>query len=116
MKAFTAAWICPVDRAPIQNGVIEVDQGLIAAIGTRGAASSQVHDLGNVAAEYPAIIFVRLLPTRICKRVTLPTGKRCLVLRQIKSAAAPLARRTCEPPAPSTPWCYVVDETNFLLD
>lgn len=46
MTAYRAAWVLPIDRAPIRNGVVSVDGGRISGIDDRG---SGVHDLGNVA-------------------------------------------------------------------
>ena len=53
MIAYRAAWVVPIDRAPIKNGVISVDGGRIAAIGDQGSGigdrGSGISDLGNVA-------------------------------------------------------------------
>jgi aminodeoxyfutalosine deaminase len=51
MKTFQAAWICPIDRPPIKEGIVDIDGGLIAGIrdqgsGIRGAGPRH---LGNVA-------------------------------------------------------------------
>lgn len=51
MKSFQAAWVCPIDRPPIKNGVVEIDGGLI--VGIRGPGTGnrepEVRNLGRVA-------------------------------------------------------------------
>lgn len=32
MKAFQAAWVCPIERPPIRNGIVEVEDGVIVGI------------------------------------------------------------------------------------
>ena len=59
MKAFRAAWVCPIERPPIRNGVVEIAGGRIVGIrepgsGNRGFDGSAIpdpepRDLGNVA-------------------------------------------------------------------
>lgn len=68
MTAYRAAWVCPIDRAPIKDGVVTVDAGRIAAIRAsfdsgrdRGPASPLaqdtpvVRDLGKVVL-LPALV------------------------------------------------------------
>jgi len=51
MTAYRAAWVIPIDRAPIKNGIVSVDGGLITAVGDQGSGIGDqgVIDLGNVA-------------------------------------------------------------------
>ena len=59
MKSFRAAWVCPIDRPPIRNGVVEIADGRIVGIrdpgpGNREFDGSPLPDpgsrnLGNVA-------------------------------------------------------------------
>ena len=50
MSAYRAAWICPIDRRPIKDGIIQTNGGLIAGIGDQGSEiRDTVRDLGNVA-------------------------------------------------------------------
>jgi cytosine/adenosine deaminase-related metal-dependent hydrolase len=51
MTAYQAAWVCPIDRAPVKNGVVEVDGGQIAAVRDQGSwiGDQELRDLGNVA-------------------------------------------------------------------
>jgi cytosine/adenosine deaminase-related metal-dependent hydrolase len=51
MTAFRAAWVLPIDRPPIRNGIVEVRGGEVVAIREQGVASGDpdVHDLGSVA-------------------------------------------------------------------
>jgi aminodeoxyfutalosine deaminase len=51
MTSYRAAWVVPIDRAPIRDGIISVDGGRIAAVGDRGSGirDQDVCDLGNVA-------------------------------------------------------------------
>ena len=51
MTAFQAAWVCPIDRPPIRDGIVEIDGGLIAGIREPGTGNREpeVRDLGNVA-------------------------------------------------------------------
>jgi cytosine/adenosine deaminase-related metal-dependent hydrolase len=50
MKAFQAAWVCPIDRPPVKDGIVEIDGGLIVGIREPGAGSrSGSRHLGNVA-------------------------------------------------------------------
>ncbi len=59
MKSFQAAWLCPIDRPPIKNGILDIDGGRIVGIregGTGNRVSSTgsrlpapaSRDLGNV--------------------------------------------------------------------
>jgi aminodeoxyfutalosine deaminase len=49
MKAYRAAWICPIDQPPIQDGVIAIADGRITAVGKPPVAPSGLKELGNVA-------------------------------------------------------------------
>ena len=51
MTAYRAAWVCPIDRSPIEDGIVEVDDGRIAAIGDQGSriGDQGITELGNVA-------------------------------------------------------------------
>jgi aminodeoxyfutalosine deaminase len=50
MKAFQAAWVCPIDRPPIKDGIVEIDGGRIAGIREPGSGSRPgSRHLGNVA-------------------------------------------------------------------
>ena len=55
MTAYRAAWVCPIDRPPIRDGVVVVDAGRIVAAGSReafdsaqGRSGAGSRDLGNV--------------------------------------------------------------------
>lgn len=57
MKAYRAAWICPIDQPPIRDGVITVADGRIHAVGDQGSGIREqgsggrdqgAADLGNV--------------------------------------------------------------------
>jgi cytosine/adenosine deaminase-related metal-dependent hydrolase len=47
MTTYRAAWVLPIDRAPIANGAVTVGDGTILQVGEE--PSSGVRDLGNVA-------------------------------------------------------------------
>jgi aminodeoxyfutalosine deaminase len=51
MKTFQAAWICPIDRPPIKEGIVDIDGGLIAGIRDQGSGirGADPRHLGNVA-------------------------------------------------------------------
>jgi cytosine/adenosine deaminase-related metal-dependent hydrolase len=58
MTSYRAAWVLPIDRTPIKDGIVTVDGGRVAAIGDRGSGTGDrgagsgdrgVRDLGNVA-------------------------------------------------------------------
>ena len=53
MTAYRAAWVIPIDRAPIKDGIVTVDGGRIAAVGDQGSGigdqGSGTRHLGNVA-------------------------------------------------------------------
>jgi len=52
MKAYRAAFVCPIDRPPIENGWVAVDAGRIAAVGDAlsfHCTGADVIDLGRVA-------------------------------------------------------------------
>jgi len=56
MTAFRAAWVLPIDRPPIKDGIVDLDGGRIIGIrepgtgnGGNGASASGSRDLGNVA-------------------------------------------------------------------
>jgi cytosine/adenosine deaminase-related metal-dependent hydrolase len=46
-RRFRARWVFPVDREPIENGIVEVSQGKIVALSS--ATDSRAVELGNVA-------------------------------------------------------------------
>jgi cytosine/adenosine deaminase-related metal-dependent hydrolase len=48
MKAYRAAWVCPIDQPPIKDGVVELRDGKIISVG-KSASLAGVTDLGNVA-------------------------------------------------------------------
>ena len=48
MTAYRAAWVLPMDRAPIKDGIVSVEDGRVASIGSALARSAD-RDLGNVA-------------------------------------------------------------------
>ena len=37
MTAFQAAWVCPIERPPIPNGIVEIEDGVIVGIREPGA-------------------------------------------------------------------------------
>lgn len=47
MIAYRAAWLCPIDRPPIRDGVVVVDDGRIVSVGPRTPEPAS-RDLGNV--------------------------------------------------------------------
>ena len=53
MTAYRAAWVIPIDRAPIRNGAVVVEDGRIAAVRDQGPGigdqGAEIRDLGNVA-------------------------------------------------------------------
>jgi len=51
MTSFRAAWVCPIDRSPVKNGIVSVDAGRIAEVREPGTGSREreVRDLGHVA-------------------------------------------------------------------
>lgn len=50
MTAYRAAWVCPIDQAPIRDGLVIVAAGRIVAVGDRGSGIGVqgIRDLGNV--------------------------------------------------------------------
>ena len=48
MTSYRAAWVLPIDRAPIKDGVVSVDDGRIVSVGESGI-SQRVTDLGSIA-------------------------------------------------------------------
>ena len=50
MTAYRAAWVCPIDRPPIRDGVVIVEAGRITGIGDHGSRITDhgTRDLGNV--------------------------------------------------------------------
>ena len=48
MSAFRAAWVVPIDRAPIADGIVEVADGRIVRVGEASSTASSI-DLGGVA-------------------------------------------------------------------
>ena len=49
MIAYRAAWVCPIDRPPMRDAVIEVDNGIVTSVSARNEASTvRARDLGNV--------------------------------------------------------------------
>lgn len=53
MTQFRAAWVLPIDGPPIRHGVVSVDDGRVASVGT--SAATDVTDLGDVAV-LPALV------------------------------------------------------------
>lgn len=49
MKAYRAAWICPIDQPPIKDGIIAIGDGIIRAVGKPPVAPTGLKELGNVA-------------------------------------------------------------------
>ena len=49
MKAYRAAWLCPIDQPPIRDGIIAVSDGTIRAVGKPPVAPTGLRELGNVA-------------------------------------------------------------------
>ena len=49
MKAYRAAWVCPIDQPPIKDGIIAIADGTIRAVGKPPVAPSGLKELGNVA-------------------------------------------------------------------
>ena len=51
MKSFRAAWVCPIDRRPIRDGIVDVEDGRIVGIREPGTGhrAPEVRDLGSVA-------------------------------------------------------------------
>ena len=49
MKAYRAAWICPIDQPPIKDGIVAIADGTIRAVGKPPVAPSGLKELGNVA-------------------------------------------------------------------
>jgi cytosine/adenosine deaminase-related metal-dependent hydrolase len=51
MTHYRAAWVCPIDRSPIKDGIVTVDAGRIAAIRASGSGlrAPETRDLRNVA-------------------------------------------------------------------
>lgn len=48
MKAYRAAWVCPIDQPPIKDGIIAISDGRIRAVGKPPIVPTGVKDLGNV--------------------------------------------------------------------
>ncbi len=52
MTAYRAAWVCPIDQAPIRDGLVIVEAGRIVALGSRasgvGSRETETRDLGTV--------------------------------------------------------------------
>lgn len=48
MKAYRAAWVCPIDQPPIKEGIVAVEGGTIRAVG-KPIAPTGLRELGNVA-------------------------------------------------------------------
>jgi len=52
MTVYRAAWVCPIDQPPIENGVVAVADGRIVKVGTASALGasreSAIRDLGDV--------------------------------------------------------------------
>jgi len=49
MRAYRAAWVCPIDQPPIKDGIIAVADGTIRAVGKPPVAPTGLKELGNVA-------------------------------------------------------------------
>lgn len=48
MTSYRAAWVLPIDRAPIKNGVVNVSDGRVTSVGTESSSTGS-RDLGQVA-------------------------------------------------------------------
>ena len=48
MTAYRAAWVVPIDRAPVKNGIVSVEDGRIVSVGDT-ASPYGIRDLGRVA-------------------------------------------------------------------
>src|SRR5690348_12779750 len=48
MTRYRAAWVLPIDRAPLKDGIVTVDNGRVSSVGSALAQSAD-RDLGNVA-------------------------------------------------------------------
>lgn len=49
MTAYRATWVLPIDRAPIKDGAVEVEGGIIRGVVDSRLAAAGSRDLGNVA-------------------------------------------------------------------
>jgi len=48
MNVYRAAWVVPIDRAPIRDGIVTIADGKVISVG-KAAARGEIRDLGNVA-------------------------------------------------------------------
>jgi aminodeoxyfutalosine deaminase len=48
MTAFQAAWVCPIERPPIRNGIVEVEGGVIVGIRDPGTGNRASRDLSPI--------------------------------------------------------------------
>jgi aminodeoxyfutalosine deaminase len=48
MKAYRAAWVCPIDQPPIKDGIVAIERGRIRGVG-KPIAPTGLTELGNVA-------------------------------------------------------------------
>ncbi|HUQ87413.1 MAG TPA: amidohydrolase family protein [Vicinamibacterales bacterium] len=48
MKAYRAAWVCPIDQPPIKDGIVATERGRIMGVG-KPIAPTGLKELGNVA-------------------------------------------------------------------
>jgi cytosine/adenosine deaminase-related metal-dependent hydrolase len=47
MKAYRAAWVCPIDQPPISDGMVTTADGRVTSVG-RASSLTGIRDLGNV--------------------------------------------------------------------
>ena len=73
MKAFRAAWVCPIDQPPIKDGIIAVADGRIMAVGKPPITPTGLKDLGNVVV-MPGLV-MNIPPGALCCRDRVPTGR-----------------------------------------
>jgi aminodeoxyfutalosine deaminase len=48
MIAYRAAWVIPIDRAPVRDGIVGIADGRVTSVGT-SSSQTAIQDLGNVA-------------------------------------------------------------------
>ena len=49
MKAYRAAWVCPIDQPPIKDGILAIADGRIRAVGKPPVTPAGLKELGRVA-------------------------------------------------------------------
>ena len=48
MRAYRAAWVCPIDQPPIKDGIVAIERGRIMGVG-KPIAPTGLKELGTVA-------------------------------------------------------------------